>query len=192
MEVGDKQKVNLILRQFKDNSGCVNFPMVLKVPVSERIPELAKQDFGRINLLIIGAITVSFESLGLRKGLDADQILDLSEAIIDTSTEDNLSFEDLMLFLQKIVRGEYEIGETMNIPKFMKVFELYREERWQELNRYRNEQHAQNKVLGDTGKTTQPDELSEHFSNFGSRIAEMKDSIRSLRDENKNLKMDNL
>lgn len=192
METGKHQEVNLILRQYKDEYGLVKFENVLSIPRSERIPELAKRDFKRILMLTIGAITMAIKSLNQKNGLNEIQILDLSEAIIDTANEDNLAFEDLMLFLQKLVRGEYEIGETMNIPKFLKVFEIYRENRWQELNRIRNEIHTQHKVCGDIGKSTVKDELSEHFASFGSRINEMKNQIQNLKEQNNSLKMDNL
>lgn len=190
METGQHQEVNLILRQYKDETGLVKFESVLSIPTSERIPQLAKNDFKRILMLTIGAVTMAFKSLNQKNGLNEIQILDLSEAIIDTANEDNLSFEDLMLFLQKLVRGEYDIGETMNIPKFMKIFEVYREKRWQELNRIREEQHVQFKSFGNMGKNTVTDALSEHFASLGSRLSEMKHSIQHLRDENKNLKMD--
>lgn len=192
MEAGQNQEVNLILRQFKNDAGLVKFESVLRIPRTERIPALAKIDFKRILMLTIGAVTMAMKSLNLKNGLNEIQILDLSEAIIDTANEDNLSFEDLMLFLQRLVRGGYEIGETMNIAKFLKVFEIYREERWQELNRIRNEIHTQHKVCGNVGKSMQRDELSEHFSNFGSRISQMKNQIESLKEMNKSLKMDNL
>lgn len=192
METGAHQEVNIILRQYKNEAGLVKFENVLAIPRSERIPELAKKDFKRILMLTIGAVTMAIKSLNQKNGLNEIQILDLSEAIIDTANEDNLAFEDLMLFLQKLVRGEYDIGETMNIPKFLKVFEIYREHRWQELNRIRNEKHTQYKVQGDIGKSTQPDELSEHFANFGSRINQMKNQILNLKEQNNSLKMDNL
>lgn len=190
METGQLQEVNLILRQFKHETGLVKFESILSIPSKDRIPELAKRDFKRILMLTIGAVTMAFKSLNQKNGLNEIQILDLSEAIIDTANEDNLSFEDLMLFLQKLTRGEYEIGETMNIPKFMKIFEIYREKRWQELNRIRDEQQVQYKAFGNTGKNTKTDPLSEHFSSLGSRLSEMKESIGRLKDENKNLKID--
>jgi len=114
MEVGNKAEMNLILRQYKYDSGAVNFPAVLKVPTSERIPMLAKQDFQRINMLVIGALTVAVENLNVKKRLNEIQILDLSETIIDSANEDNLSFEDLMLFLQKLTRGEYKLPAEMS------------------------------------------------------------------------------
>lgn len=185
-------EVNSILKSYKYDNGVVKFENVLAIPRGERIPALAKKDFMRINMLIIGALTMAFKSLNLKNGLNEFQILDLSEAIIDTSNEDNLSFEDLMLFLQKLVRGGYKLGETLNVAKFLEIFEIYREERWQELNRIRNEIHTQHKVNGDTGKSMQRDELSEHMANFGMRINEMKNQIQNLKEQNNSLKMDNL
>lgn len=193
MESQNHQQVNLILKQFKTEFGIVKYESVLSIPRTERIPELAKRDFSRINMLIIGALTMAFKSLNLKNGLNEFQILDLSEAIIDTSNEDNLSFEDLMLFLQKLTRGEYDIaGENMNIPKFMKIFELYREERFQQLKRIQDELHTQFKAFGNQGKNSKRDELGEHFSALGERLHEMKTRISDLKEENKNLKMDNL
>lgn len=192
MEVGNKPEVNLILRQYKFDSGAVNFPAVLKVPTSERIPMLAKQDFTRINMLIIGALTVAIENLNVKKRLNEIQILDLSETIIDSASEDNLSFEDLMLFLQKLTRGEYKLPAEMDIPKFMEVFEVYREERHQEYHNVKMEQHIQYKSMGDGTRSVQSDPLSEHFAKMGDRLSSMKEKISELKQENSSLKMDKL
>jgi hypothetical protein len=193
METGDKQEVNLILRQFKLDNGLTNYNALLEIPKNGRIPQLAAQNFHRINLLIIAALKSAFESITLKKYPNEFQIMDLSEAIIDTANEDNLAFEDLMIFLQRLVRGQYEIPSNItDIGKFLEVFEVYRQERWEELKRIRDEIHTQHKVCGDTGKSTQRDELSEHFSNFGSRINEMKNIIENLKMTNNSLKMDNL
>lgn len=189
METGNKTEVNLILRQYKDN-GRINFPKVLSIPVNERIPELAKRDFKRINMLVIGALTVAMESLNTKRRLNEIEILDLSETIIDSSAEDNLSFEDLMLFLQKLTRGEYKTPAELDIPKFMEIFEIYREQRHQELQDYRYNQHIQHKSLGDGNKSTKSDLLSEHFASMGERMHQMKEKISELKQQNYSLKMD--
>ena len=188
IETGKHQEVNLILKQYKDDYGLVKFENVLSIPKEQRIPALAKQDFMRINMLIIGALTMVFKSLNLKNGLNEFQILDLSEAIIDTSNEDNLSFEDLMLFLQKLTRGEYEMSETMNIPKFMKIFEIYREERFQQLRNIRLDKESSFKVSGDTNRICKTNELAEHFSNMAGRISELNSKLREQRQENKELR----
>lgn len=192
METKDMRTVSVILRQYKYESGAVNFPAVLKVPTNERIPMLAKQDFKRILMLIIGALTVAIENLNVKKRLNEIQILDLAEIIIDSSNEDYLSFEDLMLFLQKLTRGEYKLPAELDVPKFMEVLEVYREERHQQYHNIRMEQHIQHKSMGDGTRSTQSDPLSEHFSRMGDRLSSMKEKISELKQENSSLKMDSL
>lgn len=192
METGNKAEMNLILRQYKYEGGAINFPAVLQVPLSERIPILAKQDFQRILMLVIGALTISMENLNVKKRLNEIQILDLAETIIDSSNEDNLSFEDLMLFLQKLTRGEYKLPAELDIPKFMETFEVYREERHQQYHAVVMEKHIQYKSMGDGNRSTQPDALSEHFASMGERLSTMKERISELKQENSSLKMDGL
>ena len=191
MVAGDKLQVSTILREYKTPQGVVKFDKVLAIPMEDRIPALAKKDFGNIVSIITAALTLAFEGMNLKRGMNAIQTLDLAEAVIDTAAEDNLALEDLMLFLQKLVRGEYgAMYESMDIPKFMTAFEEYREDRWKQLNNIRYEQAAQHKIQGDTGRSNQVDELSEHFSNFANRISEMNSKIKDLREENKNLRND--
>ena len=193
METGDRQLVSVILRDFKTKQGVVKFEKVLAVPQSDRIPQLAEKNFTRIVTIITAALTLAFESMNLKRGMNPLQIVDLAEAVIDTAGEDNLAMEDLMLFLQKLVRGEYgAMYESMDIPKFMTAFEEYREQRWQQLNNIRHEQAAQHKCMGDSERSNQTDELSEHFAKMGDRMSEMKSKISDLKQENYSLKMDKL
>lgn len=189
METGNKQEMNLILRQYKEVGGAVKYNMLFDVPKTDRITALAKNDFQRVNFLIIGALTVAFEGMNFKRPMNEIQILDLSEAIIDTAGEDNLAFEDLMLFLQKLVRGEFDISyESMDIPKFMKVFEIYRTERWDAALRLRDDKESQFKISGNPGRTSQPDPLSEHFAKLGNTMSSLRENVKELRQENKKLK----
>lgn len=181
------------MRQFKTEYGNINYPAVLSIPLTERLPEMAKKDFeGTLALVTVG-LTGAFEGMNLKRPMNANQIIDLAETIVDSANEDYLSFEDVMLFLQKLIRGEYGSNyDSMDIPKFMLSFEEYREKRYKELKKIREEDHIQNKTTGDTGRVAQPDQLSEHFASMGDRLSSMKNSIGKLKEENKNLKMDNL
>lgn len=191
MEAGDKQGISVILRDYKTSQGIIKYDKVLAIPVNDRIPKLAERDFGKTITVISAALTLAFEGMNLKRGMTAAQTVDLAEAIIDTAGEDNLALEDLMLFLQKLVRGEYgAMYESMDIPKFMTEFEKYRENRWQELNAIRYNTAAQQKVQGDTGRSNQVDELSEHFAKMGERMTQMKDKISELKQENYSLKID--
>ena len=186
MEEGNKREVATILRQFKLQNGAVNYPAVFSIPVNERIPALAAQDFTRINMVIIGALTMAFEAMNQKRGMNELQILNLAEEIIDSSAEDNLSFEDLMLFLQNLVRGKYKIAyESFDIPKFMELFEIYRQERHKTILELRENQHLQYKALGDANRSCREDALSEHFGNFANTMSTMRENLKELRNQNK-------
>jgi len=189
MVAGDKLQVSIVLREYKTLQGVIKYDKVLSIPKEERIPELAAKDFTQIVGLITAALTLAFESMNLKRGMTAIQVLDLAEAIIDTSAEDNLAMEDLMLFLQKLVRGEYgNMYESMDIPKFMTAFEEYRESRWQELNNIRYNMASQHKAIGDSERSSQTDELSEHFSKMADRFSSLNSELKQTRRENNELK----
>ena len=189
LEVGNKNGISIALRQYKTPAGVIKYKELLSIPTPERIAELAKNDFPKTCMVITAGLTLAFEGMNLKRGMNAIQILDLAEAIIDTASEDNLALEDLMLFLQKLVRGEYApMYESMDIPKFMEKFELYREERHQQLHALRYEIHNQYKTMGDTEKTSKRTELDEHFSSMASRMSNLNQQLRETRKENRDLK----
>ncbi|CAB4126224.1 hypothetical protein UFOVP153_24 [uncultured Caudovirales phage] len=143
MEAGNRQDVNLVLRDFKTPNGQVDYPSLFKIPVSQRLPMMAKTDIKRTAAIVGVGLTAALESMNLVRPMNATQIMDLVDAIIETSEEDSLSIEDLMLFLQQLVRGQYgKLYESLDIPKFMTMFEDYREERFQSIRNIRDEQSA--------------------------------------------------
>lgn len=185
MEAGDNRQISLILREYKQPNGAADFPALFSIPTKDRISEMAKQDFQKINMLIIGALTVCFEGMNLKKGMNEMQILTLSEHIIDSSAEDNLSFEDFMLFLQNMILGKYEMSyESMDIPKFMRIFEVYRQDRHEAIQDYRYNMHLSQRGIGDATRSTKTDEISEHLGNMTGRLKELKDALRSKTHEN--------
>lgn len=148
MESKDKFSVIQSLKQFKLPTGGANYPALFSIPTSQRLPLLAKEDLKRTAAIVTVAITSAMESMNLVRSMNADQIMDLTDAIIETSEEDNLSFEDVVLFMQGLVRGKYgSLYESMDIPKFMEKFEIYRQERYEQILAMREEQHAQYKAF---------------------------------------------
>lgn len=189
MGTGDKMAINTILRSYKTERGEVNYPAVLSVPMDSRIPVLAKQDFPQIAGLITAALTLAFEGTNLKRFMSASQIVDLAETIIDSSNEDYLSMEDLMLFLQKFVRGEYgKMYESMDIPKFMQAFEDYRQERHTALITYKENQHLQYKGSGDANRISIKSELDEKFYSMANQLSSVKKELQEKVKENNNLK----
>lgn len=154
---GNKVAVSMHLSKFKER-GIVCFDRVLLIQSSDRIPALAKTEEGRYEVLV--ALTASLKSafgnINLRVGLNEDQMIELADAIIDQSGEDNLSLEDVLLFLQKLLVGDTgKIYDRMDIPTFFQLFEKYRQDRHTAVLRIREEQQVQYKSLGD------PDRWSE-------------------------------
>lgn len=179
IQQGSKHEVSVALRNYKLPNGAVNYPAVLSIPVKQRLPEMAKNDFSGTSIMVGAGITMAMETMNLKNPLLPIQIVDLSEMIIDTAAEDNLSLEDVMLFLQKLVRGEYgKFYESMDIPKFMDFFEIYRQERHNALVQIRENQHLEYKGMGDGNRTTIKDGLDDHFANITGRLSDLKERLK--------------
>lgn len=146
---GDRLAIAPALKSYKLPSGGTDYVEVLKIPMDDRLLGLSeKLGFEMVYKNIVGAITVAMENLNISKPLSADQILELADEIMDTAGQDALSLEDILLFLQKLVRGETaETYSRMDIPTFMRMLEKHRESRYKALKNYEYEQHAQLKGL---------------------------------------------
>lgn len=82
--------------------------------------------------------------------MDADQILDLADLIIDSAHEDQLSVEDILLFLKDLLMGKYgKVSNGLDYPAFFEIFEEYRNERYRAIKKQRWEEHLTHKSLGD-------------------------------------------
>jgi hypothetical protein len=156
LERGDKLEMNVALRVYKMPNGAVNYNQVLRVPSTDRIHGLISSGgYERVHRMLSGAVQVAMESLNINKTLSANQIIDLVDALIDSSREDNLAVEDIVLFLQKLVRGEAgKLFNSIDIPRFMEYFEDYRQQRHSEYLRAKEEIHAQHKATGTLGRST--------------------------------------
>jgi hypothetical protein len=145
VESGDKLEISANLKQYKYANGAVNYDAILRVPLGDRIPGLVlKAGLKTVHMALAAAVTMTMESLNLARPLTSNQIIDLVDILIDTAGEDYLSLEDIMLFLQQLVRGgSGTLFSAMDIPKFMQAFEKYRQQRHDEYHRLKEEQDAQ-------------------------------------------------
>lgn len=150
LQEGNKLDLPVALKPYKLANGATNYVEILKIPMDDRLLGLAtKLGFEVIYRNVVAAITVAMEGLNISKPMSANQIMELSDAIMDTAGEDALSLEDLILFLQKLVRGE--TGETysrMDIPTFLRMFEKHRQQRYKALKDHEYEQSVYFKSLG--------------------------------------------
>lgn len=193
VQSGNKQELNLCLKQFKIQNGAPNFPALFEIPSANRLPELAKNDPDGTTVIVTAGLTLAIENMNLKRGLTAGQLLDLAEEILDSSVDDNLSFEDLMLFLQGLTRGRYgELYESMDIPKFMNLFGKYRDERWEEGIRLRDAKHEEYKNLGDKERgNSRLSAFDQHLSEYTTKLQAKNDEIKMLRAErNKRFQQD--
>lgn len=103
--------------------------------------------------------------MNLKRGMNEDQIINLAEAIIEESKEDNLSMEDVLLFLQQMMTGKIagRIYDRMDIPLFFELFEYYRQERYLALRYIQYEAEVNYKALGDQTRTS--DGFAENDNN---------------------------
>lgn len=156
MVAGDKQAVLSALYPFK-YKGIIKFNKLLEIPIEQRIPQLTKTNEGRglIAAAISGALKSAMENINIRIGLTEDQLLELTELIIDESHEDCLALEDIVLFLQQLVVGKIGVvNDRMDIPTFFKLFEIYRDDRHKALIRARYEQNVNYKSLGPSDRSS--------------------------------------
>lgn len=193
IRTGDKMGLNIALREYKSNKGVIMFDKVLSIPREQRLPQMAENNFPDTIMVVTAALTLAFESMNLKRGMSANQTIDLAEQIVDSANEDWLALEDLMLFLQGLVRGEYGSNyESMDIPKFMEKFDIFRDTRHKAYTQIKEEQHCQYKVMGDTGRSNVANPLEEHFAKMGETMSNLKSKIADQKEQINSLKMDKL
>ena len=126
---------------------------------------MAEIDYKETLAVLVVALSKSFAAMNLNRPMNPEQILELAETIIDSSKEDFLALEDVVLFLQGLMRGKYgALYESMDIPKFMEKFEIYRELRHQALVRIRDEQQSNWKSSGDLTRISDNEDREKELS----------------------------
>lgn len=163
----------------------------MSVPVSERLPAMYEKDFMRTTALVGLAIASAFDRMRFKKELPNDLVKDITDELLDSASEDNLAMEDLLLFLQGLVRGKYGNIEEMSVSRFMNLIEVYRQERHSDLLRYRENEHLQHKSLGDADRTTKSNPLADHFANLGQSLHELRAGLMEQKKEANTIKQAN-
>lgn len=144
------------LQAFKER-GIIKHDRILRIPSRERIPALTASDEGYNHILTVlcARLKVTFDNMNLKRGMNEDQIITLAEEIISESHEDNLSLEDVLLFLQQLITGKAgKILDRMDIPLFFELFEGYRQERYLALRYIQYEVERNYKSMGDQTRTS--------------------------------------
>ena len=127
------------------------------VPVSERLPALTKlYGVEKISGILSIAITKALNNFNLRVGMNPEQIMNLAYELIKDSEQDQLAIQDILLFLDGMVKYKYgKVYDRMDMPTFFEMLEVYREQRHQAYVNAKDESHAQFKAMGDSNRTSQ-------------------------------------
>jgi|HubBroStandDraft_3_1064219.scaffolds.fasta_scaffold22737_3 hypothetical protein len=154
MERKDNEGVRQALAAYREK-GVVSHAKTLSIPMEQRIPALIEQPGGRDRVVVAvsSSLVSAFQNIKNAK-MDADQILDLADMIIDSAHEDQLSIEDVLLFLKDLLMGKYgKVSSALDYPAFFELFEEYRDERYRTIRKIRWEEHLTMKSLGDSNRS---------------------------------------
>ena len=154
---GSKGEVFNELCRFKEKGEALPLKIIELVPVNERLPALAKM-YGndKIAGILSLSITSALNNFNLRVAMTPDQIANLSYAILDEAEQDQLAIQDILLFLDGMVKYKYgKVYDRMDMPTFFEMLEKYREERHLAFINGKDEAHAQFKAMGDSNRTSQ-------------------------------------
>lgn len=183
----DKFGIGLELKKFKLPNNSINYPVLFEIPKDQRITAMCKKDLGGTIKIITVALTLAMETMNLKRSMNDFQILDLAETVVDEAESDALAVEDVMLFLQKLTRGEYpELYEGFDQVKFMARFNTYRDERWAAGIEIRDKKHEDFKRLGDDNLFER--ENPRDASPFGQHMQHLRQKSQVRSDEIKEKK----
>lgn len=146
--------------RWKDKGNPLPLKVIENIPVKDRLPGLVTQ-YGQDKIVTVLslAITKALSNFNLRVGMDSDQVVELSLQLIDSANEDQLAFEDIMLFLDGMIKSKYgKVYDRMDIPTFFEMLEIYREQRHKEYMDKKYEQDSQFKSYGDSNRSSEDKE----------------------------------
>ncbi len=128
----------------------ISYRKVLELPLEERMPALLEFPGNRpaIGTALVASLKSAFSQINLSSPMTEDQIVELAALIMDSSYEDNLGLEDVLLFLQDLLMGKMgTLFNRMDIPTFFELFENYRQRRHETMRTFREEQNVQLRAL---------------------------------------------
>lgn len=140
--------------RFKEKGEPNHLAVIQNVPVTERLPALAKiYGNDKIAGVLSIAITNALNNFNLRVGMNSEQIANLAFELINESEQDQLALQDIMLFLDGLPKFKYgKVYDRMDMPTFFEMLEVYREQRHQAYVNNKDESHAQFKAMGDSNR----------------------------------------
>ena len=142
--------------RWKEKGEPLPMRVIEQIPVKDRLPGLVNTyGMDKVSAILAKAINKALSNFNLRVSMNADQVLELALQLIDSANEDQLAFEDIMLFLDGMIKAKYgKVYDRMDIPTFFEMLEQYRDERHRQYIRHKDEMHAQVKASGDSNRVS--------------------------------------
>lgn len=122
-----------------------NYCELLKV--KERIPDLVDAvGIEVLSALVMAEITRFMNSYTVVRPMNAMQIAECAMSLINSSKEDRLSLNDLVIFFDGAKQGKYgKVLDHIDQHVIFEMLEVYRQERHMAMLRHREEQEAKYK-----------------------------------------------
>lgn len=148
---------NLVVQNYQ-HEGAVAYEALLAIPVSERIPGLietyGKKTVHRLLVMILKEFNNKL-LLPRAKKLTETKISMAACELMLTAYEDQLSMEDVILFLQRAKAGLYGPIKSLVLPSILfDKFEMYRQARHDMFMKLKNEKDAALKAMGATPRSS--------------------------------------
>lgn len=141
----DRLEIAKCLNRFYHN-GLISFKEVFLIPSEDRIKGLCAV-YGQKQIHSVLGAAIS-NALGLiENNLTGEAVFEISAEILNDNS-DNLSIEDVMIFLKQLTGGKYTVYGKLDMIKFLECFEKYRDDRWSEALNIRYEQDHRLNSLG--------------------------------------------
>ncbi|HUQ97399.1 MAG TPA: hypothetical protein VM010_07015 [Chitinophagaceae bacterium] len=148
---------NLVVQNYQ-HEGTVAYDALLAIPQSDRIPGLiesyGKKTVHRLLVMILKEFNNKLLLPKAKKLTDTKISMAACELML-TAEEDQLSLEDVILFLQRAKAGLYGPIKNLFAPLVLfNKFELYRQARHEVLKKLKAAQDADFKALGAAPRTS--------------------------------------
>lgn len=142
---------NLVVQNYQ-REGAVNYEALLSLPLSERIPGLienyGKKTMHRLLVMMLSQFNKQLLLPKAKKLTDTKISMTACELML-TAYEDQLSLEDVILFLQRAKAGLYGPIKNLILPSVLfDKFEMYRQARHEVFNKLKAARDAGFKAMG--------------------------------------------
>lgn len=170
--------------------GVIRFDKVFEIPLADRIPNLTHvYGFEKIHDIVTVLLASFNNSLNLIRPMNEEQIVECAYELVMTTEEDQLSIQDYVLFFKGAKEGKYgRILDRLDQQTVFSMLEDYRQKRHEERMRQKENQHLEYSGLGDPTRKQTTDALSQHLSEYSTKLSAMKDELKEQRAVNQRLR----